>query len=159
MIVHQIKKYIEVASMCPYLEQKTTTAWKFIPHRSRIEILTLDSTNVLFTLNGTTRSSVLILCVVRFDVNKMLYFLQVREGHFLILTKPYEFGRKHQLEWKILTVEIFWCVTYTYFNSVITNFLWKPYFEPVCFCIHKFNFIFAGSFSQKLHLFQNKDYL
>ena len=26
VIVHQIKKYIEVASMCPYLEQKTTTA-------------------------------------------------------------------------------------------------------------------------------------
>jgi hypothetical protein len=24
-IAHQIKKYIEVASMCPYLEQKTTT--------------------------------------------------------------------------------------------------------------------------------------
>ena len=48
VIVHQIKKYIEVASMCPYLEQKTTTAWKLIPHRSRIEILTLDSTTLIF---------------------------------------------------------------------------------------------------------------
>jgi hypothetical protein len=26
VIAHQIKKYIEVSSMCPYLEQKTTTA-------------------------------------------------------------------------------------------------------------------------------------
>ena len=26
VIVHQIMKYIEVASMCPYLEQKTTPA-------------------------------------------------------------------------------------------------------------------------------------
>ena len=48
VILHQIKKYIEVASMCPYLEQKTTTAWKLIPHRSRIEILTLDSTILIF---------------------------------------------------------------------------------------------------------------
>ena len=30
-------------------------------------------TNVLFTLNRTKRSSVLLLCVVRFNVNKTLY--------------------------------------------------------------------------------------
>ena len=50
VILHQIKKYIEVASICPYLEQKTTTAWKLIPHRSRIEILTLDSTILIFQI-------------------------------------------------------------------------------------------------------------
>ena len=35
------------------------------------------ATNVLFTLNHTTHSSKTILCVVRFNVNKMLVLAQI----------------------------------------------------------------------------------